>query len=606
MFEPVQSMHGPMRFLDDSEAAVLAAVAALAQGNPFLPERVEAEQTVLGDAFVDSGAVWHAETELAGLHPNLEGLRSGVEELAPRLRERLAKGAKARRDELVHYEGLVRHLLYMRYEACWLDLIRKAEAGEPTTGRVAEYRAFARDVAHFCELPRVELPASSTAPHLFAWGYQIRRAFHHTFRQIYGGSMAAARLRAAVWQSIFTHDSQRYRRALYDRMGDIPTLITGASGTGKELVARAIGFSRYVPFDARSQSFTHDFASSFRAVNLSALSPTLIESELFGHRRGAFTGAVEDREGWLETCGPHGTVFLDEIGDLDPGIQVKLLRVLQARVFQRIGETQERRFEGKIIAATNRDLDTEMDAGRFRPDFYYRLCADRIETPGLREQLADSPEELGRLLAVLAGRIAGDAEGPALAVEAERWIAQQLGDVYEWPGNVRELEQCVRNVLVRGAYVPPRAPGRGAEDLVAELAEGGAPERRRSGAPLLHRSLCAGRQLRGDGAPTRSRPTHGQSQDRPGATRSAARGALSRTRERDRRRGRCDARVRQACQSERTLLCARGSTAVMASSSIASSTSARVARWKGQDGPPANRHSSAPPMTTDVPFAAQV
>jgi hypothetical protein len=462
-----------MRFLDDSEAAALAAVAALAQGNPFLPERVEAEQQALGDAFAASGAVWHAEADLAGLHPNLEKLQALVEALTPRLRDRLARGAKARREELIHYEGLVRHLLYMRYEGCFLDLIQRAEAGEPTTRRVAPYRAFARDLAHFCDLPKVVLPARSTAPQLFAWGYQIRRAFHHTFRQIYGGSMAAARLRAAVWQSIFTHDVQRYRRALFDRMGDVPTLVTGASGTGKELVARAIGLSRYVPFDEGSQCFTQDFASSFHAVNLSALSPTLIESELFGHRRGAFTGAVEDRVGWLEACGDHGTVFLDEIGDLDPGVQVKLLRVLQSRVFHRIGETEERRFEGKIIAATHRDLDAEMEAGRFRPDFYYRLCADRIEAPSLREQLADAPEELGRLLPILAQRIAGDEEGPALAAEAERWIRQHLGDDYPWPGNVRELEQCVRNVLVRGAYVPPRAPRVSRDDLASVLAEGG-------------------------------------------------------------------------------------------------------------------------------------
>jgi DNA-binding NtrC family response regulator len=335
---------------------------------------------------------------------------------------------------------------------------------------VIEYRAFARDAAHFLDLPGVSLPARSEPAHLFAWGYQIRRAFQNTFRQIFGGSMAAARLRAAVWQSIFTHDVQRYRRALYERMGDVPTLVTGESGTGKELVARAIGYSRYIPFDEKAQSFRYDFAQAFHAVNLSALSPTLIESELFGHRRGAFTGAVEDRTGWLESGGPHGIVVLDEIGELDAGIQVKLRRALQTRTFQRIGETETRRFEGKIVAATNRDLDALMESGRFRPDFYYRLCADRIETPTLREQVSGSPEELSRLLQILAARVAGEAEGAALAKEVRRFVEASLPG-YDWPGNVRELEQCVRSVLVHGDYAPPRG-SRAGSDLAAVLAAG--------------------------------------------------------------------------------------------------------------------------------------
>ena len=122
------------------------------------------------------------------------------------------------------------------------------------------------------------------------------------FRDIIGSSLPAARLRAAVWQSIFTHDMRRYRRTLYARMGEFATLITGPSGTGKELVARAIAESRYLPFDERRLAFADDGVESFFPINISALSPTLVESELFGHRRGAFTGAVGDRKGWLETC----------------------------------------------------------------------------------------------------------------------------------------------------------------------------------------------------------------------------------------------------------------------------------------------------------------
>src|SRR6202043_2839283 len=172
-------------------------------------------------------------------------------------------------------------------------------------------------------------------------------AFDQIFRDIIGGSLPAARLRASIWQSVFTHDMRRYRRTLYSRMGEFATLITGPSGTGKELAARAIAESRYVPFDEQRLAFASDDAESFFPINISALSPTLVESELFGHRRGAFTGAVADRKGWLETCPEAGSVFLDELGDLDPAIQVKLLRVIETRTFHPVGDTASKHFEGK-------------------------------------------------------------------------------------------------------------------------------------------------------------------------------------------------------------------------------------------------------------------
>jgi transcriptional regulator with PAS, ATPase and Fis domain len=236
-------------------------------------------------------------------------------------------------------------------------------------------------------------------------------------------------------------------------MGDFTTLISGPSGTGKELVARAIGLSRFIPFDPETVRLADEPAGSFHPLNLSALSPTLIESELFGHRRGAFTGAVTDRVGWLEVCRPLGAVFLDEIGELEPAIQVKLLRVLQTRTFQRLGETTDRRFQGKLIAATNQNLPAKIENGSFREDFYYRLCSDIITTPTLREQLNDYPEDLANLVHFLTQRIVGD-EAQPLARQVQRWIEQNLGQDYAWPGNVRELEQCVRNVIVRGNYQP--------------------------------------------------------------------------------------------------------------------------------------------------------
>ena len=204
------------------------------------------------------------------------------------------------------------------------------------------------------------------------------------------------------------------------------------------------------------------------------MSPTLIESELFGHKRGSFTGAVTDRAGWLEACPSHGTVFLDEIGELDPAIQVKLLRVLQARSFSRLGETDIRQFPGKIVAATNRNLADERQAGRFRQDLYYRLCSDNIQVPSLRERIAADPNELRHLIAHLSQRLIGE-EGPKLAQEVEAWTEQHLGPDYEWPGNVRELEQCIRNVLIRHDYVPPQRSANGSGDverLTADLHAG--------------------------------------------------------------------------------------------------------------------------------------
>ena len=415
----------------------------LVYGNPFLEDRIQHEQRALGNEYVASQPYWSLQFDL-DRKSNIDLLDARASALAAKLRTRL-DDANARDLEL--YEDLVTYVMYERYREQLVGVVERREMRQ----RIAFYRQFRRDLAEFNV--RAEMLAS--APHLFACFFQVRRAFHSIFTSIVGRSLAAAELRAAVWQSIFTHDMRRYRRALYATMGDVVTLITGATGSGKEVVARAIGLSRYVAFDDRTERFAGDTEASFVSLNLSALSPTLIESELFGHRKGAFTGAIEDREGFLESCGAVGTVFLDEIGEVDPSIQVKLLRVIQSRTFQRLGETTPRRFAGKIIAATNRDLAQEIARGRFRDDFYYRLCADTIATPALAEQLAGSDDELQHLVRFIAARVAGEGEAEAARDEVCRAIAISPGRDYTWPGNFRELEQCVRSVLVHGAYRPP-------------------------------------------------------------------------------------------------------------------------------------------------------
>lgn len=459
--------------LSDLEREAAAALADLTLVNPFMPQRVEAERRALGDRFVEHQPVWHVQVQGGeAANPNLPLLTDEAQRLAEVLRERLGKVRRVGKAEAQIYRDLVVYALYRRYQVELHGPMRDGKKGG-SSRTFPFYRRFAGDLDRFFApaalAGMVDLPDPA---HLFACFFQVRRAFHHIHRFLVGGSMPAARQRAAVWESIFSHDMRRYRRLLFRQMGDVTTLITGPSGTGKELVARAIGLSRYLPFDPRKETFQAGFDESFFPLNLSALSPALIESELFGHRRGSFTGAVEDRAGWLEVCPVHGTAFLDEIGEIDSGLQVKLLRVLENRSFQRLGETQEKRFEGKVIAATNRDLGEEMRAGRFREDLFYRLCADSIQTPSLAERLKDSPQELGVLVRHLTHQMMGEGEVEELAVEVLHWINDHLSPQgeYGWPGNVRELGQCIRNVLIRRSYHPPSL-GSGAVGTAEKLSQ---------------------------------------------------------------------------------------------------------------------------------------
>jgi sigma-54 specific flagellar transcriptional regulator A len=449
-----------MAILSSRDLKIAEAIGQIGYCNPFLPERLTLERAALGEDFCCADPVINLppDADLQTIFPNFIALRERAEVLSETMRRKLLSGAAPTERELQVYQNMTLYLLYNRHLA-YLNTIATTPVDRSKTAQSsAAWKDFQKDFASYLQLPGLPLPKHFEARHSFAVFFQIQRAFNQIFACIIGRSMPIARLRAAVWESIFTHDLGRYARAIYKSMGSIPTLITGSSGTGKELVARAIGMSRYIEFDENSSRFKVDANSSLHSVNLSALSPTLIESELFGHRKGSFSGAVADRAGWLEVAGEQGTVFLDEIGELDLSIQVKLLRVLQSGTFSRVGDTEERKFAGKFVVATNRDLSREMAAGRFREDLYYRLCADMIQTPTLREQIADCPDDLHCLAEFIARRVLTDLpeEAKALAIEAVDWIAVQMGPNYAWPGNIRELEQCVRNVMIRKSYTPVR------------------------------------------------------------------------------------------------------------------------------------------------------
>ena len=207
-------------------------------------------------------------------------------------------------------------------------------------------------------------------------------------------------------------------------------LIEGESGTGKELVAKSIHFN----------STRRD--GPFVAVNCSALAESLLESELFGHEKGAFTGAVAMKKGRFELA-DGGTLFLDEIGELTPGLQVKLLRVLQEKAIERVGSAKTIAVNIRVIAATNKKLEEEMKAGRFREDLYYRLNVVNLRLPPLSQRR----EDIRPLLEHFLGKYAGERNSgtPITGIEPE---AERLFFDYSWPGNVRELENVIERIVI--------------------------------------------------------------------------------------------------------------------------------------------------------------
>jgi len=211
---------------------------------------------------------------------------------------------------------------------------------------------------------------------------------------------------------------------------EYPVLILGESGTGKELVARSVHFS-----GPRKNK-------PFAPVDCSSLVPTLIESELFGYVKGAFTGAVQAKQGLLEAA-QGGTLFLDEIGDMPVDLQAKLLRALQEREVKPVGSTERRHINVRIIAATNRDLEAAIRNGAFRQDLYFRLNVVQVKLPALRDRKNDIPLLVTSFLEKFS-----DPQGPARAIAED---AMRRLIAYDWPGNVRELENAIERAVALGS-----------------------------------------------------------------------------------------------------------------------------------------------------------
>jgi len=419
--------------LNNHDREFFAALADVVFGNPFTPQRAElisrlAPGVPLGDMTT------HREALAKVVGPRL----------APWLREGASALQRLGADDQRLLEPPLLYVTYHRFVPQLDALIERqaGQAGAPLTV------LFADEV--IAELVRSGFP-EERAVRYFAMFFQLRRAFYFILTSLAGESDSMRRLREALWNNVFTHDMRGYEAALWSRMEDFSTVLLGETGTGKGSAAAAIGRSEFIPYLTAQRRFATNFAESFISINLSQFPETLIESELFGHRKGAFTGAIDHHEGVFERCDPHGALFLDEIGEVSIPVQIKLLQVLQERTFTPLGGREKKRFSGRVIAATNRPLDKLRRDGRFRDDFFYRLCSDVIEVPTLRQRIQESPGELEQLVRLLVVRIAGEQASELAAIVMET-LERDLPRGYPWPGNVRELEQAVRRILLTGRY----------------------------------------------------------------------------------------------------------------------------------------------------------
>jgi transcriptional regulator with PAS, ATPase and Fis domain len=280
-----------MNLMQPEERAFAQTLTRIISCNHFLPERIQLEGEALGSEFVDGpSAEWNLNFDSNVRSPNVMRLSEKTAAVVQKVHQRLRRGGRLAREESEEYQNLVYYHLYQRYRN---DLEQLTVSASP--GPVRCYDAFSRELQDYLQVARQVAPSPQEAAQIFAGSWQFERAFHHIFSNIVGSSASIARLRAAAWESIFTCNFSRYRQGLFQRMHEITTLITGPSGTGKELVAKAIASSGYISFDPIKQRFVQDHRGLFFPLNLSALPSSLIESELFVQTRGIHGGAARSR-----------------------------------------------------------------------------------------------------------------------------------------------------------------------------------------------------------------------------------------------------------------------------------------------------------------------
>jgi DNA-binding NtrC family response regulator len=463
------SGRGPTSMTDSSPVVVFPEPAVTAylihlswfpNTNPFTPIWAERERALVPASYLHADRTPDDAIALISVH-----IQRDVGAAAARLGD----GRLGSAEEMAVYRGAAIYALWDRYRAEIQVIIDKDGVDVPFMDAfVADYQRLHLDV------PVLRVPPPGL---LLAVMYQSRRNVFHIARKIRGRSEIAGAARAAIYRANMGSDSCTYVGGLYRTMAQVPVLITGETGTGKDLAAQCVGLGRYIPLDEKERRFVMKHGAGMHARNLCEVPRDLIGSELFGHKRGSFTGAVADKSGLFSLPEAHGTLFLDEAGELPLEVQAQLLRPLENREIMPIGETSPRPIQGRHLFATHQDLEARHRAGTFREDLLERMNGVRIHMPTLREMLAEDPNELWRYVhGFLADKLDDAGQRQTWTQRVVDYVRSEL-DGHAWTRNVRELKHFTERYLILGGEMPKPTVIR----LPAKPAGNAAPEAR--GAP---------------------------------------------------------------------------------------------------------------------------
>lgn len=441
------------RIFSPRERPLAQSLARLILENPFQSGRHRLEREVLDL----SGRDHTDRSELASILALLEDL---LRSCRAQLQESPVEAGST--DAALYQELVLLHLFY-QHGRDFDRLIEVSHARGSADQRIPFYERFIRELGYWLPGGLSGEYAAIGEARIFALFFQVRRAFQHLFQNIVGTSPAAQRLRARLWQSLFTSRMDRYRRSLVGRMADVVTTLTGPGGVGKGRIAHSLALSRYIPFNPQRNEFEHDFLRGFVPVQVEAHQGSALERHLW-HSASAPAAARHNAppEYWndfglseaLEQAGAYGTLFFNEITQMEPSLQGTILALLHLRGRPLGGQSASQFYQGYLVFASKIDLAAAVERGEISEELYFRLGSDRIALESLAAILAEHPSELESLVLNSARKLAGADEALALTDEVLHVIARDLPANYGWPGNYRELEQCVRSVLMHGSYTP--------------------------------------------------------------------------------------------------------------------------------------------------------